>query len=371
MRAVTTALGRNIHPRAVLNALGFLALAVLRIRPYDSHAVIEVGIGEPGQMAGYARLVRPDITVVTSIGSEHNRSLKTLDVTRSEKAEMVRILPSSGLAVLNGDDPNVLWMRSQSCARVITFGFAESNDVRASELTLDWPTGSRFTLHAGGERRIVRTRLIGKHMVYPFLAAVAVSLAEGLTLDQVIPALEALPPTPGCMEPVVLPNGAIILRDEFKSTLETIDAALDTFSEIPARRRIVVLGEVSEPPGSQGPIYRRFGERIGKVASRAIFVGHRSSRKPVSIGVKRAGLPREEFIDAGESVSKAVEALRADLGPGDVVLIKGRTNQRLDRVSLLLQGRAVRCHLRVCDAKVRCDKCPMLEQGWNGLRDAM
>jgi UDP-N-acetylmuramoylalanine-D-glutamate ligase len=76
MRAVTTDLGRKVHPRAVLNFNSSLARAILRIRPWQRYAVVEVGIGSRGQMAAFARLVRPDITVVTSIGSEHNSSLK-------------------------------------------------------------------------------------------------------------------------------------------------------------------------------------------------------------------------------------------------------------------------------------------------------
>jgi UDP-N-acetylmuramoyl-tripeptide--D-alanyl-D-alanine ligase len=315
-------------------------------------------------MARYARLVRPNITVVTSIGSEHNRSLKTLEVTRSEKAEMVRILPRSGLAVLNGDDPNVLWMQTQTSARVTTVGFAESNDVRASEVVLDWPGGIRFRLHAHGEIRVLKTRLTGKHMVYPVLAAVAVALAEGFTLDAILPRLEALTPTPGRMQAVSLPNGAMILRDEFKSSLETIDAALDALAEIPARQRIVVFGEISEPPGSQGPIYRRLGERIGHLASRAIFIGESGVWGPFATGAKRGGLPPPMLINSGKSVCKAIEAVREYLGPKDVVLVKGRDNQRLERVSLGLSGRTVRCDIGFCKEKVRCEKCPMLERGW-------
>jgi UDP-N-acetylmuramoyl-tripeptide--D-alanyl-D-alanine ligase len=368
MRAVTEALDRNVHRRAAFNAKSSVARAVLRILPADRHAVIEVGIDKPGQMARYARLVRPNIAVVTSIGSEHNRSLKTLEVTRSEKAEMVRILPRSGLAVLNGDDRNVLWMRSQTRARVITFGFAESNDVRASAVTLEWPAGTRLTLHAGGETRVVKTRLIGKHLVYPVLAAAAVALVEGFTLDEVVPKLESLTATPGRMEAVPLANGAIILRDDFKSSLETIDVALDALSEIPAPRRIVVFGEVSEPPGSQGPIYRRLGERVAHLVSRAIFVGESGVWSPFAAGIKRGGLPPEKLINAGNNVCKAIDALRQSLAPDDVVLVKGRDNQRLQRVSLALTGRTVRCDISFCKAKIRCEECPMLEQGWGDYK---
>jgi UDP-N-acetylmuramoyl-tripeptide--D-alanyl-D-alanine ligase len=371
MRAVTVALGRNIHPRSEFNARNAVAKAVLRIRPNERHAVIEVGIDKPGQMATYASLVRPNITVVTSIGSEHNRSLKTLEGTRSEKAEMVRRLPRSGLAVLNGDDSNVLWMQSQTHARVITFGFGNANDVRASDVAVDWPNGTRFTLHTAGETRTLRTRLVGKHMVYPVLAAVAVSLAEGFTFEEIIPRLEALPPTPRRLEMARLANGAIVLRDEFKSALETIDAALDALAEIPARRRMVVMGHITEPPPRQGPIYRRLGEQVAHIACRAIFVGDSGVWDPFARGIRRAGMPRGALINAGNNVLKAIEALRQDFGPGDVVLVKGRDTQRLERVALALMGHTVRCDIGFCVAKVRCEKCPMLERGWNGIRPVM
>jgi UDP-N-acetylmuramoyl-tripeptide--D-alanyl-D-alanine ligase len=371
MRAVTVALGRKVHPRAAANAKNAVAGAIFRLRPSDRHAIVEVGIDKPGQMATYARLVSPNITVVTSIGSEHHRSLKAVETTRSEKAEMVRILPKSGIAVLNGDDPNVLWMRSETRARVVTFGFAESNDVRASDVVLDWPSGMHFKMHAGGESRSCRTSFSGRHMVYPVLAAATVALAEGFTLDEIIPRLEELAPTGGRMESVPLANGAILLRDDFKSALETYDAALDTLSEIPAKRRIMVFGEVSEPPGSQGPIYRRLGERVGHMVFRAIFLGDSGVWTSFAAGAKRGGLARAGLINAQNSVCKAVDAVREKLGPGDVVLVKGRDNQRLERVSLALMGRTVRCDIDFCNAPLRCEKCPMLERGWNGLKAAM
>lgn len=81
-------------------------------------------------------------------------------------------------------------------------------------------------------------------MVYSALAGIAAAISEDIPLDDAVPRLEALWPTPGPLEPAALENGAYILRDDFKSTLESIDAALDVLSAIPARRRIVVLGDV-------------------------------------------------------------------------------------------------------------------------------
>ena len=318
--AVVTALGGRVQLFINFNAWSFLACAVLRLRPHDRHAVIEVGIDGTGQMASYAWMIRPDITVVTSIGSEHNRSLRTLEVTRTEKSEMERILPATGIAVINADDPNVRWMAKQTCARIITFGFCEASDIRASEVTLDWPHGTRFRLHAAGVTRDLRVRLIGRHMVYPILAAVAVALAEGFALDHILPALEELTPTPGRLEPVQLGNGALLLRDDCKSPVETVEAALDVLFEIPANRRIVVLGEMQELAGSERLIYRHIGERIARIASLAIFIGR--GFQPYAAGAVRAGFPRHSLVNVGRSVVSAFRALSGKLGPGDVVLIK-------------------------------------------------
>jgi UDP-N-acetylmuramoyl-tripeptide--D-alanyl-D-alanine ligase len=366
LRAVHNTLGLHFQRLYLRNSWTLVARAVLRIRPHDRHAAIEAGIDGKGQMALYARMIRPDVTVVTSIGSEHNRSLGTLEVTRSEKAEMVRILPESGIAVLNGDDQNVVWMNSQTRARVITFGMNDMNDVRASDIRLDWPESAHFKLHLDGKTYDMKVRLLGRHMVYPILAAAAVAHAEGFPPDRFLQSLEDLTPTPGRIQPVHLENGAIILRDDFKSSLETIETALDVFSEIPAQRKIVVLGEVSEPPGSQGPIYWKIGERVAKIASRAVFIGGNFQR--YAAGALRGGLPKHSVINAQRNVFNAVKALQDDLGTGDVVLIKGRDTQRLERIALALAGQTVRCDIDFCDAKVRCDLCPILKLGWKGRR---
>jgi UDP-N-acetylmuramoyl-tripeptide--D-alanyl-D-alanine ligase len=164
-----------------------------------------------------------------------------------------------------------------------------------------------------------------------------------------------------------LPGGATLLRDEYKSTLETVHAALDAFSHTRAARRGVVLGEVSEPPASQGPIYRELGMRVASMADYAVFVGGNFQR--YAAGAVKGGLPRSALFNAKTSARKAAEHLRRELKAGDAVLIKGRDTQRLDRIALALKGRNVQCDIGFCDARiVCCEDCPMLERGWKGLR---
>jgi UDP-N-acetylmuramoyl-tripeptide--D-alanyl-D-alanine ligase len=328
------------------NAGVALADAILRIRPGVPHVVIEVGIDGKGQMEGSARLIQPNIAVVTSIGSEHRTSLGTLEVTRTEKAKMISALPPAGLAVLNGDDPNVLWMRESTRAPVLTYGFGEANHVRASEVIQDELSGVRFKLHIEGDVYDVRTRLIGRHMIYPILAAVAVAHAEGHNIGQILAALERLEATQNRLQLIRHASGALLLLDAYKGALETIQTALDTLDQLPAERKIVVLGDVEEPPGM-----------------RVVFVGGKTSFNRLKVGTTAGGLPREALTNIRANPLEAARVLEADLRLGDLVLVKGRCTQHLERVALVLLGKKVGCTTRFCHSRHDCATCPLLQRG--------
>jgi UDP-N-acetylmuramoyl-tripeptide--D-alanyl-D-alanine ligase len=359
-RAVSAALGLPRDPYRGWNAGAFLAAGLLRIRPGARHAALEVGISRKGTMARYARLLRPDIAVVTSIGSEHHESLGTLEGTREEKAAMVRALPPAGLVVLNGDDPNVLWMREATRARVITFGLGDACDVRASSVVLDIRTGMRFALHADGTTYEMTSRLIGPHMVHSILAAVAVAVGEGLPLEDALPRLRGVTAAPERLEVVPTEGGAFLLVDTYKSVLETIVTSFETLAALQVDRKIVVLGDIEEPKGSQGPLYKALGARLADIATRVVFVGGGKAFESLASGTRGAGMPKESVVYAGRSARRAAELVQEDLRAGDVVLIKGRSTQHLERVAFHLVGRPVPCDVEACGLKPGCDECPLI-----------
>ena len=367
MRTVSAALGLAVSRPALLNANSHAAVgrALLSVRPWQARGVLEVGIGRPGEMRIQAATVRPDVVVVTAIGRDHWQSFHTLEATRDEKADILRTLSPTGVAVLNADDQNVRWMATQTKARVVLVGEAADADVRASDIELDWPHGMRFVAHVGDETRPVRIRLVGRHMVYPALAAIAVAHIEGRPLDEAVAAVEAVDPTPGRMQTMATTSGAFVLRDDFKGSEDSWGAAIETLAAIPAKRHIVVFGEISEETGRTA--YRDAGTKAGAFVDRSIFVGSGKNFRMYRSGAVASGLSANQ-IDHVHHAHEAVELLRDDLSEGDVVLIRGRWQQALGRVGLALAGRTVRCRVDPCPFKrMLCDVCPFLDQPFTGL----
>ena len=369
---VIGSLGKSTTHRAVMAALDCpdrkfsysnygtsLIENVLKIRPWDRRAALEVGISRPHEMHLYAHMIQPDIVVVTSISSDHFRTLPTLQHTRAEKVKMLSNLPPTATAILNGDDPNVLWMATQTQARIVTYGRGPANDVRAFDLSAD-ETTTTFKLQIDGEVYPVRSRLAGEHMIYPILAAATVAHTESMPLPHALDRLAQLGPSPMRMEKFSLPSGITILDDSQKSGIETVHAAFDTMARLPAQRRIVVIGDSGSPDANIRDVYRDLGKRLATFADIVVCIGSNSTRSLRASAI-RSGLSRNATFMAGARIGPALEFLQENLRAGDLILIKGSGRQRFQRITLALRGEPVACGIKNCTVKVpSCAECPLL-----------
>jgi UDP-N-acetylmuramoyl-tripeptide--D-alanyl-D-alanine ligase len=86
--------------------------------------VQEVSGDHPGKIRLQTKILRPQIGVVTTIGSDHYANFRSLEATAREKRRLVTDLPRRGIASLNADDPNVWRMRKHTRARVVSFGLS-------------------------------------------------------------------------------------------------------------------------------------------------------------------------------------------------------------------------------------------------------
>jgi len=316
------------------NEIG-LPLTLLGLTPEHEKAVLEMGAGYAlGELTLLCDIARPEIAVVTNVGPVHLERMGTIERIALNKSELVRALPESGTAVLNGDDPLVLAMRGVTRAKVITYGLSEDCDIWADSIESHGLSGVHFTLKAGcgGEQWRVRLPLMGRHSVYTALAAAGAAHAAGMAWDQIISALQSLAAqvrlliTPGY-------NGSTLIDDSYNAAPASTIAALNLLAEMPGRR-IAVLGDMLELGSYEREGHLKVAERAAQVSERLVVVG-KLGRLIGEESLRRGMVPECVFF-AADNV-QVIEYLRSILRPGDHVLIKGSRGLRMDEIANALK----------------------------------
>lgn len=303
---LAAALGRQFRVHASRksfnNELG-VPLTVLDTPDNAEAVVVEMGARGRGHIADLCLVARPLVGVVTTVGLSHSEFFGTVEDVAVAKGELVEALPAEGTAVLNADAPLVAAMATRTRARVLTFG--EAGDVRAEDVRLDGDLRPTFRLRTPWGDAGVVLQVRGHHQVTNALAAAAAALACGAGVDEVAAGLGDAHLSPWRMELHRAPSGATVLNDTYNANPLSVEAALRALAELPARRRIAVLGIMAEL-GEVGPAEHA---RMGAVAA--------------ALGIRVIAVAAPDY--GGEQVDDAGAALErlGPLGEGDAVLIKG------------------------------------------------
>jgi len=342
---------------------------ILRTSPTHDYCLQEMGAWGPGTLDMGLELVRPAIGVVLNVRRDHFGAFGGLDATAAEKAKVVAGLPPSGTAILNADDPRVAAMRAATSARVLAFGRSPAADLRAAAVTARWPDRLAFELSYEGERRAVRTRLVGEAALGSALAALAIALALGVALDEALARLAEIEPLPRRMSVAELPDGVTFVRDDFKAPSDSIPEAFEFMAAARAARKIAVVGRISDHPGRSRPAYEACVRAAIDVVDELLFVGERpyslwrSGPRPWDDGPHRA------CVSVLPTVQDAVRDLGPRLRAGDLVLLKA--SGRADHVERILHARTgeVACRLTGCGRVTACEECELLRPARPAARE--
>jgi UDP-N-acetylmuramoyl-tripeptide--D-alanyl-D-alanine ligase len=330
--------------------------SLLRVRPWHRFAVLEVAANGRGVMRRSAPLVRPDVAVVLTVADTHRKDFRTLDRTAAEKARLLAALRRSGIAVLNGDDPRVAAMAAGLRQRIVRFGTSPGFDYRAERMVSSWPERTSFELHAASRSYPVRSRLLGAHWQNSILAALAVADVVGIPLTEAISAAAGVEPVMARMQPVDLPHGAVMIRDEYGCPYPTLGPALDFLESASAKRKILVFSDMTDTSMSPKARFAWLAKYAARSLDVVVFVGEQGARGAQA--AIAAGMPATAAHAFGDAYRAAL-FLRRELRSGDLVLLKGRSCDHLMRVYYHLIG-SVACRKTVCDKTIACDLCPEL-----------
>lgn len=322
IQSVLAVAGRTGGSAGNLNNEIGTPLSVLRLDRELDFVVLEMGCGQPGDIAYLAAIGRPDVGVVTNVGPAHLERMGSLEAIARTKAEIYDALPAEGTGVVNADDPFAPLFRERVGARRrLEFGLAGTPDVTARDLALDGER-SRFTLVLPGATAAVDLPLPGRHNVVNALAAAAAGHALGLSVDQIVAGLESTPGVAGRLVRIAVAGG-VLYDDSYNANPASVKAGIDTLVLEPGRHWLV-LGDMRE----LGPTERELHAEVGAYArergvERLFATGSLAEAAVASFGAGAAAFADRAGLAA---------ALAAGIGPGIRVLVKGSRGSAMDDV---------------------------------------
>ena len=295
-----------------------LPLTVLATAANDEVGVFEMGMNHSGELAPLCEIGRPDVSIITNVGTAHIEHLGSRKAIAIEKGTVARVLSEKGTLLLPSDCDEVYDFRASTPARVITVGDGE---IRA-ENTVSGESGSAFdlTIDGLGTKR-TSISVVGRHMISNALLAAGAGFVLGLSLDEISAGLTNAELTSGRLRRY-LSNGLTVIDDTYNANPESVIAALETLASLPeSGRRIAALGMMAELGEHAVEAYPRIGRIARDLGVTLVTVGDDAD--------KYGG--DHHFQTHGE----AATWLSNETSPGDIVLFKGSRMAAMDQVMKL------------------------------------
>lgn len=306
------------------NEIG-LPLTIFKIRAEHEVAVLEMGISEFGEMHRLATMANPDICVITNIGLCHLENLKTRDGILKAKTESFAHLKKDGIAILNGDDDKLSTIRQVGDKEPVFYGMEEKMEYREDAKKSVYATGvenlglygMQARIHTPEGERDVRIPIPGEHNVYNALAATAVGLSLGLSLDQISSGILKAK-TIGGRTNLLNTGSMTVIDDCYNANPVSMKASIDVLATAEGRK-IAVLGDMGELGENEKKLHYEVGEYLAKKEIDVLFCAGELSEEIAKAAQKESKTCEVYYFETRDAL---LEQLLPFLKKGDTVLVK-------------------------------------------------
>lgn len=315
------------------NELG-LPLTIFRLRRKHKMAVLEMGISDFGEMDTLSDIDTPDACVFTNIGYCHLDKLHDRDGVLRAKTEIFNHMKPGGAVILNGDDDKLMNLKAVGDLKApVFYGTGENSQVRAGQIRTFGLDATEMNIHtpAGDFTAVVRAP--GKHMVYAALAAAAVGIEEGLTIDEIKKGIEKYAPIGG-RNNIIKSGSFTIIDDCYNASPLSVKEGIDILKSSKGRT-IAVLGDMLELGENTVSLHKEVGQYAAdRHVDILVTVGKLGKEIAGAAALESPDIKTESFDDVGQ----AELYLRDIISSGDTVLVKASHAMGFNKIVEELKG---------------------------------
>jgi UDP-N-acetylmuramoyl-tripeptide--D-alanyl-D-alanine ligase len=306
------------------NEIG-LPLTLLQLTHEHEVAVVEMGMRGKGQIRQLANIALPTIAIITNVGETHLELLGSIENIAAAKAELLEVIPENGLAILNGDNVYVREMAKKIKSRIVLFGL-EQGDIKAENIHMKIQSVD-FVCRSAWNAFSVEIPTTGKHNVYNGLAAIALGMELGMTVNRISSGLNDFNASPMRLHIEKL-GDYLIVNDAYNASPMSMAAAIDTMVEVAEGRKVAVLGDMLE----LGPIAVAAHENMGeKLAQCNVDIVVTVGELAANIASKASACGIGQVVSCSNHEQAQAE-LKKVLQPGDTILIKGSRGMKMENI---------------------------------------
>lgn len=294
--------------------------------------VLEMGMNHFGEMSVLTSIGRPDLVVITNIGSMHIENLGSREGILKAKLEILEGLKPGGIMVFNGDEP-LLWnLRDKTERPPVYFGIEnEACQFRAVDVEL-FENSGRFRLQGEGYDFPVEIPVSGLHNIYNAAASIVVALLMDVPVEKIQKAMLNYENT-SQRQQTIHHNGFTIIDDTYNAGPESMEAALQVLGDISGQgekfKRIAVLGDMLELGNHASAEHYRIGRVAANKANLLLTYGPLS--KKMVQGAITGGMSQRSAMNF-ETKQELLNVLCSRAKPGDVLLFKGSHGMHMEDI---------------------------------------
>ena len=327
-----------------------LPLTLLKLRPNNRLAVVELGMNHPGETAQLAAIAQANIALINNAQREHQEFMATVAAVAQEHSDAIRALPKDGAAVFPAESEFAgVWREAAAGRKIIDFALLTSQvNVKAS-VTGRLLSNGHVQIKTAGQSTEIQLNTLGSHNVRNALAASAVALAAGVTLEKIKQGLESFTPVNGRMQAKKIDPNHTLIDDSYNANPDSVRAAIDALKQT-GNPSWLVLGDMGEV-GNQGPEFHR---EVGAYAaeqgiSRLFALGEQCQfaiRGFDDAKKNSATFNAKHFSDMDSLITQVRDAFHAQSSGSNQhlnILVKGSRFMRMERVVQALLEEAKTC----------------------------
>ena len=328
--AILSQCGNTLYTAGNLNNDIGVPMTLLRLTPEYDYAVIELGANHQGEIAWTVSLTRPEAALDNNLAAAHLEGFGSLAGVAKAKGEIFSGLPENGIAIMNADNNDWLnWQSVIGSRKVWRFSpNAANSDFTATNIHVT-SHGTEFTLQTPTGSVDVLLPLPGRHNIANALAAAALSMSVGATLDAIKAGLVNLKAVPGRLFPIKLAENQLLLDDSYNANVGSMTAAVQVLAEMPGYR-VLVVGDMAELGAESEACHVQVGE-----AAKAAGIDCVLSVGKQSHAISTASAVGEHFSDKTALIAR----LKSLIAEQQVItiLVKGSRSAAMEEVVRALQ----------------------------------